>query len=261
MCFCKFKCGGGHCRYPHLVIFVLQSSLRVRFMPKLSKRMRTVRDKITVEIYSAQQALELLQSLPAPKFIESIDVAVNLGIDPRKSDQIVRGAVTLPHGSGKTLCVAVIADGEEVEQAKQAGADLVGKDLLIEDIRNNKIDFDVLLATPASMPTVGKLGTILGPKGLMPNPKLGTVTNDLPGAVRAIKKGRITFRTDKNGIIHGAVGKRDFPSQTLLDNLIAFINELKRLKPASSKGTYFRKITLSTTMGPGLTIDHNALIA
>jgi large subunit ribosomal protein L1 len=193
------------------------------------------------------------------KFKESVDVAVNLGVDPRKSDQVVRGSTVLPNGTGKTVRVAVFAQGENAEKAKAAGADIVGFEDLAESIKGGDLDFGVVIATPDAMRVVGQLGQILGPRGLMPNPKVGTVTMDVATAVKNAKAGQVRFRTDKNGIIHAGVGQVDFAAGSVKENIEALIADLKKLKPASSKGVYVKKVTLSTTMGPGLTIDQASL--
>jgi len=193
------------------------------------------------------------------KFNETVEVAVNLGVDARKSDQGVRGATTLPHGTGSVVRVAVFTQGENAEKAKAAGADFVGMDELAEEVKGGMMDFDVVVASPDAMRVVGQLGQILGPRGLMPNPKTGTVTPDVEGAVNNAKAGQMRFRTDKNGIIQGGIGKVAFETEQLRGNLMAVLADLKKAKPASSKGVYFRKITLSTTMGPGVTVDHAEL--
>ena len=202
----------------------------------------------------------LLKELATAKFAESVDVAVNLGIDARKSDQNVRGAAVLPNGTGRHVRVAVFTHGENAEKAKAAGADIVGFDDLAAAIKGGEMNFDVVIASPDAMRVVGQLGTILGPRGLMPNPKVGTVTADVATAVRNAKAGQVRFRTDKNGIIHGAVGKVGFEPAAIKQNIEALVSELKRLKPASAKGIYFKKISVSTTMGPGLQVDLASLI-
>ncbi len=231
-------------------------------MASLSKRTRAIREQLVPgKQYSIQEAVELLQKLPRAKFRESLDVAVNLGIDARKSDQSVRGATTLPHGSGNDARVAVFAQGAAAEAAKAAGADLVGMDDLATEIKGGRLDFDVVIAAPDAMRIVGQLGQVLGPRGLMPNPKTGTVTPDVATAVKNAKAGQVRFRADKNGIIHGAIGKVDFDVAAVKANLEALLADLKRLKPATSKGVYLRKVTLSTTMGPGIVIDQSSLEA
>ncbi len=204
-----------------------------------------------------EEAVQVLNSLPAAKFKESLDVAVNLGVDPRKSDQVVRGATTLPAGTGKTVRVAVFAQGAQAEAAKEAGADVVGFDDLAESIQGGNLDFDVVIAAPDAMRVVGKLGTILGPRGLMPNPKVGTVTPDVANAVKNAKSGQARYRVDKAGIIHAAIGQLGFDAAAIRQNVETLVADLKKLKPATSKGVYIKKITLSSTMGPGLTVDVN----
>ncbi len=231
-------------------------------MAKLSKRMKMIREKVDpTRAYSVEEALQLLKELSSVKFTESVDVAVNLGVDPRKSDQVVRGSTVLPHGTGKSVRVAVFAQGANAEAAKEAGADVVGMEDLAESIRKGNLDFDVVIATPDAMRVVGQLGPILGPRGLMPNPKVGTVTPDVATAVRNAKAGQVRYRTDKAGIIHCTIGKVDFDVAALKENLEALLADLKKAKPAASKGTYMKKIALSTTMGPGLTIDPSSLDA
>ena len=227
-------------------------------MAKLSKRNRAIREKVEAgKLYPVEEAVALLAELSAVKFKESVDVAVNLGVDPRKSDQNVRGASVLPHGTGKTVRVAVFAQGAKAEEAKEAGADVVGFDDLAEKVQAGELDFDV--ASPDAMRVVGKLGTILGPRGLMPNPKVGTVTPDVAQAVKNAKGGQVRYRTDKGGIIHCTVGQVGFDSSAIKENVEALIADLKKAKPSSAKGTFFKKVTLSTTMGPGLSIDPASL--
>ncbi len=229
-------------------------------MAKLSRRMRAIAQKIDAEkAYEIDEAVTLLNGLAGPKFKESFDIAVNLGVDPRKSDQVVRGATTLPHGTGKTVRVAVFAQGENAEKARSVGADLVGFEDLAETVKNGQMDFDVVIATPDAMRIVGQLGKMLGPRGLMPNPKTGTVTPDVETAVKNAKAGQVQFRTDKAGIIHGSVGQVGFEPLQVRENVEALIADLKKAKPASAKGVYLRKVTISTTMGPGLTIDQASL--
>ena len=229
-------------------------------MAKLTKRAKLIAEKVEAQkIYPISDAVALLSELANTKFEESFDVSVNLGVDPRKSDQVVRGATTLPHGTGKTVRVAVFAQGENAEKATAAGADLVGFDDLAESIKGGTLDFDVLIATPDAMRLVGQLGKVLGPRGLMPNPKTGTVTPDVETAVANAKAGQIQFRTDRAGIIHGRVGKVGFESDKIKENVEALLDDLKKGKPASAKGIFLQKITLSTTMGPGLTIDNSSL--
>lgn len=231
-------------------------------MAKVSKRLRAIREKIEPgKAYSVEEAVALLKELSTVKFQETVDVAVRLGIDPRKSDQAVRGATTLPHGTGKTVRVAVFAQGELAEAAKAAGADLVGMDDLAEQVKGGNLNFDVVVASPDAMRVVGQLGQILGPRGLMPNPKTGTVTPDVVTAVKNAKAGQVRYRADKNGIIHGGLGTVAFEVDAIKGNLEALIADLKRVKPASAKGVYLKKVILSTTMGPGLTIDQASLEA
>ncbi|MEL7894656.1 50S ribosomal protein L1 [Halomonas sp. FeN2] len=228
-------------------------------MAKLSKRAKIIREKVdTTKAYSIEEAVALLSELSTVKFKESVDVAINLGVDPRKSDQVVRGATVMPNGTGKDVRVAVFTQGANADAAKEAGADIVGMDDLAEQVKKGVMDFDVVIASPDAMRVVGQLGQILGPRGLMPNPKVGTVTPDVATAVKNAKAGQVRFRTDKNGIIHTTLGKVDFDAAAINGNLEALVADLKRLKPSSSKGIYFKKMTLSTTMGPGLTIDHSA---
>ncbi len=229
-------------------------------MAKLSKRQRAIAEKtVPGKAYSIEEAVDLLKEMPKAKFAETVDAAINLGIDPRKSDQAVRGATTLPHGTGKTVRVAVFTQGANVEAATAAGADLVGMDELAADVKAGKMDFDVVIASPDAMRVVGQLGQILGPRGLMPNPKTGTVTPDVATAVRNAKAGQVRFRADKGGIVHGGIGKLDFELNALKENLQALVVDLQKAKPASAKGVYLKKITLSTTMGPGLTLDQTSL--
>ncbi|CRI66164.1 50S ribosomal protein L1 [Thiocapsa sp. KS1] len=229
-------------------------------MAQLSKRMRAIQERVERgRLYPAEDAFALLKELSQIKFSESVDVAVNLGVDPRKSDQVVRGSTVLPHGIGKTVRVAVFAQGASADAATEAGADRVGFDDLAEDIKAGKLDFDVVIASPDAMRLVGQLGKILGPRGLMPNPKVGTVTPDVAEAVRNAKAGQVRYRTDKAGIIHCPLGKADFEPVKLRENLEALLANLMRSKPSSSKGVYMRKVTVSTTMGPGLTVDHSGL--
>jgi large subunit ribosomal protein L1 len=229
-------------------------------MAKLSKRMRAIREKVEPgKVYPVGEAVELLKSLPGAKFQESMDVSVNLGVDPRKSDQVVRGATVLPHGTGRQVRVAVFAQGANADAAKEAGADVVGFDDLAASVKQGQMSFDVVIASPDAMRVVGQLGPILGPRGLMPNPKVGTVTPDVAGAVRNAKAGQVRFRTDRAGIVHCSVGKVDFGIDALRENIAALLAELNKLKPGSSKGVYIKKVCLSTTMGPGLAIDQNSL--
>ena len=225
-------------------------------MAKLTKRQKAIAAAIEAnKVYTLEEAVQVLNDLPAVKFKESLDVSVNLGVDPRNSDQVVRGATTLPAGTGKTVRVAVFAQGAAAEAAKAEGADIVGFDDLAESIQAGNLDFDVVIAAPDAMRVVGKLGTILGPRGLMPNPKVGTVTPDVAGAVRNAKAGQARYRVDKGGIIHAAIGQVGFEAAAIRQNIETLVVDLKKLKPATSKGVYIKKITLSSTMGPGLTID------
>jgi len=231
-------------------------------MAKLTKKAKAINAKIdSTKSYSIAEAVALLTEFASEKFKESIDVAVNLGVDPRKSDQVVRGSTLLPHGTGKTVRVAVFAQGENATKAKEAGADIVGFDDLAESITAGNMDFDVVIATPDAMRVVGKLGQILGPRGLMPNPKVGTVTADVAGAVRNAKAGQVRYRTDKKGIIHGGIGKIGFDAASIQGNLEALISDLKREKPDSSKEIYVQKVALPSTMGPGVLIDQSSLTA
>lgn len=225
-------------------------------MSKLSKKQQKIREEIKPNyLYSAAEAIAILKEFASSKFIESVDIAVNLGVDPRKSDQVVRTSTNLPKGTGKTVRVAVFAQGENATKAKNAGADLVGFEDLAEQIKAGEMNFDVVIATPDAMRIVGQLGQILGPRGLMPNPKVGTVTTNVEAAISDAKSGQVRYRTDKNGIIHCTVGKVNFNAEDLLENITALMMDLKKAKPVSSKGVYFKKISLSTTMGPGLPID------
>lgn len=227
-------------------------------MAKLTKRQKAIAAAVEAnKVYTLEEAVQVLNSLPAAKFKESLDVAVNLGVDPRKSDQVVRGATTLPAGTGKTVRVAVFAQGAQAEAAKEAGAVVVGFDDLAESIQGGNLDFDVVIAAPDAMRVVGKLGTILGPRGLMPNPKVGTVTPDVANAVKNAKSGQARYRVDKAGIIHAAIGQLGFDAAAIRQNVETLVADLKKLKPATSKGVYIKKITLSSTMGPGLTVDVN----
>jgi len=229
-------------------------------MAKLTKRQKAIAGKIEAgKAYNFEEAATLLASLPAAKFVESYDIAVNLGVDPRKSDQVVRSATVLPHGTGKTVRVAVFTQGPAAEAALAAGADRVGMDDLAAEMKGGDLNYDVVIASPDAMRVVGQLGQILGPRGLMPNPKVGTVTPDVATAVKNAKAGQVRYRTDKNGIIHTSVGKVGFDAVKLKENVEALIADLKRIKPASSKGIYVKRVTLSTTMGPGLVIDQSSL--
>ncbi|PAU74445.1 50S ribosomal protein L1 [Halomonas salipaludis] len=230
-------------------------------MAKLTKRAKLINEKVEAgKVYSLEEAVALLNELSTVKFKESLDVAINLGVDPRKSDQVVRGATVMPNGTGKDVRVAVFTQGANADAAKEAGADIVGMDDLAEQVKKGQLDFDVVIASPDAMRVVGQLGQILGPRGLMPNPKVGTVTPDVVTAVKNAKAGQVRFRTDKNGIIHTTLGKVDFDAAAIQGNLDALVADLKKLKPSTSKGVYFKKVTLSTTMGPGITVDHSALV-
>lgn len=225
-------------------------------MAKLTKRTKEFKEKVDKsKLYGLADALGLLKSLSPAKFDQSVDVAVNLGIDARKSDQNVRGSTVLPNGTGKDVRVAVFAQGANAEAAKEAGADIVGFEDLAETVKKGEMNFDVVIASPDAMRIVGQLGQILGPRGLMPNPKVGTVTPDVAGAVRNAKAGQVRYRTDKGGIIHCTIGKLSFDINLLTENLEALIVDLKKAKPSSAKGVYFRKITVSSTMGPGVIVD------
>ena len=229
-------------------------------MAKLSKRRRAINEKVELgKLYPIEDALNLLKDLSTVKFPETVDVAINLGIDPRKSDQIVRGATTLPNGSGKQVRVCVFAQGDAAEAAKAAGAELVGMDELAAEIKGGNMDFDVVIASPDAMRVVGLLGKVLGPRGLMPNPKSGTVTPDVATAVANAKAGQVRFRADKNGIVHGGIGIVSFDAGALKQNLEALMVDLSKAKPASAKGVYVKKVTISSTMGPGLLIDQASL--
>jgi large subunit ribosomal protein L1 len=231
-------------------------------MAKLTKKQQAIAAKIdSTRSYVIADAVALLNEFASPKFKESIDVSINLGVDPRKSDQVVRGSTLLPNGTGKDVRVAVFAQGDNATKAKDAGADIVGFDDLAESIAAGNMDFDVVIATPDAMRVVGKLGQILGPRGLMPNPKVGTLTADVATAVKNAKAGQVRYRTDKKGIIHGAIGKIGFNADAIEGNLEALIADLKKAKPASSKGIYIQKVVLSSTMGPGVLVDHAALNA
>ena len=231
-------------------------------MAAMSKRKKAAREKIDSEkAYVVDEALSLVKELATAKFPESIDVSVNLGVDPRKSDQVVRGSTVLPNGTGKSVRVAVFAQGENAEKATAAGADIVGFEDLAETVKKGELDFDVVIATPDAMRVVGQLGQILGPRGLMPNPKVGTVTADVDGAVKNAKAGQVRYRTDKAGIIHCPIGRADFEVTALTENLNALLADLKKSKPASSKGQYVQKLTISSTMGPGVSVDRASVDA
>ena len=225
-------------------------------MAKLSKRMKVIRDKVdATKEYEINEAVALLQELATAKFNESVDVAVNLGVDPRRSDQNVRGATVLPHGTGREVRVAVFTQGANAEAAKEAGADIVGMDDLAAQVKAGEMNFDVVIASPDAMRVVGQLGQILGPRGLMPNPKVGTVTPDVAGAVKNAKAGQVRYRNDKNGIIHSTIGKASFSAEQIKENLEALLVALKKGKPAGAKGQFLKKVSLSTTMGAGLKVD------
>ncbi len=229
-------------------------------MAKISKRQRAINEKVdSTKQYSIEEAVSLLKELSNVKFAETVDVAISLGIDPRKSDQSVRGATTLPHGNGKSVRVAVFTQGANADAAKAAGAEFVGMDELAAEIKAGKMDFDVVIASPDAMRVVGQLGQVLGPRGLMPNPKTGTVTPDVVTAVKNAKAGQVRYRAEKGGIVHGGLGKISFDTVAIKENLEALVNDLKKAKPATSKGIYLKKISLSTTMGPGLVIDQAPL--
>ena len=231
-------------------------------MAVVSKRRKAAREKIDAEkTYLLDEALGLVKEFATAKFPESIDVSVNLGVDPRKSDQVVRGSTVLPNGTGKTVRVAVFTQGENVDKAKKAGADIVGLEDLAEEIKGGNLNFDVVIATPDAMRVVGQLGQILGPRGLMPNPKVGTVTADVETAVNNAKSGQVRYRTDKAGIIHCPIGRADFEVPALRENLEALLADLRKTKPASAKGAYVKKLTVSSTMGPGVSVDRASIDA
>ena len=229
-------------------------------MAKLSKRQKLFQDKVSRDdILPADEALALVKEMASTKFSESIDVAINLGIDPRKSDQVVRGSVVLPNGTGKEVRVAVFAQGENAEKAKAAGADAVGMEDLAEQMKGGDLDFGTVIATPDAMRIVGQLGRVLGPRGLMPNPKVGTVTPDVEGAVKNAKAGQVRFRADKGGVVHCSIGKADFEVSALSENLAALMVDLVKAKPSSSKGQFLKKMSISSTMGPGVPVDHSTV--
>ncbi|MDN3608379.1 50S ribosomal protein L1 [Vibrio ostreicida] len=229
-------------------------------MAKLTKRMRVIREKVDVtKEYEINEAVALLQELATAKFVESVDVAVNLGIDARKSDQNVRGATVLPHGTGREIRVAVFTQGANAEAAKEAGADIVGMEDLAEQVKKGEMNFDVVVASPDAMRVVGQLGTILGPRGLMPNPKVGTVTPNVAEAVKNAKAGQVRYRNDKNGIIHTTIGKANFSAEQIKENLEALLVALKKAKPSSAKGTFLQKVSISTTMGAGVAVEQGSL--
>ena len=229
-------------------------------MAKLTKRQKMFAEKVDRErLYPAEEAFTVLKSLASARFTESVDVAVNLGIDPRKGDQMVRGSTVLPNGTGKTVRVAVFAQGANAEAAEQAGADAVGMDDLAERMQGGDLDFGVVIASPDAMGVVGKLGRVLGPRGLMPNPRVGTVTADVAAAVQNAKAGQVRYRADKGGLIHCSLGKVDFEPAALVENLQALISDLQKIKPAAAKGLYLKRATVSTTMGPGVSVDLSPL--
>lgn len=229
-------------------------------MAKLTKRQKLIAEKVEAgKVYAFDEAVSILASLPKANFRESVDVAVNLGIDARKSDQNVRSSTVLPNGTGKTMRVAVFTQGNNADVAREAGADEVGMEDLAEKIKGGDLAFDVVIASPDAMRVVGQLGQVLGPRGLMPNPKVGTVTPDVAMAVKNAKAGQVRYRNDKNGIVHTTIGKIDFTAEQLTENLVALLADLKKIKPTSAKGVYMKKVTISTTMGPGVTVDHGSL--
>ena len=230
-------------------------------MTRLTKKQKTLQEKYdSNKVYSIEEAMEIIQSVKSNNFDESIDISVKLGVDPNKSDQNVRGAVTLPNSLGKDVLVAVFADGDKASDAEAAGADFVGMEDLAEKFQKENLVVDVVISTNAAMKVVGKLGQVLGPKGLMPNPKTGTVSDDVASAIKNVKAGQVRFRTDKNGIIHGSIGRVSFDGSKIKANAVALIEELKKLKPASAKGMYIGNIALSSTMGPGVKINSGDLI-
>ena len=227
---------------------------------KLSKKQKRVRETINSDVtYLLPEALDILRTFKSSKFDESVDVAVNLGVDPRKSDQVVRGAAVLPNGLGKTVRVAVFAQGDQASAAQAAGADVVGADDLADEVKQGNINFDVVIASPDMMAVVGKLGQILGPKGLMPNPKVGTVTPDVSTAVSNAKAGQARYRVDKGGVIHTSIGRLSFSNEALIENLQVLLSALVKAKPSTAKGIYLKKVAVSSTMGPGIAVDHSAL--
>ena len=231
-------------------------------MAKLSKRVKEIKAKVDRnKVYPFDNAMAIVRECATAKFNESIDVSVQLGVDPRKSDQVVRGAVVMPSGTGKTVRVAVFATGDKAEQAKAAGADIVGMEDLAEQIKAGNMPFDIVIASPDTMRIVGTLGQILGPRGLMPNPKVGTVTPDVAGAVKNAKAGQVQYRTDRSGIIHATIGRKSFTDEALKLNLMALIDALAKAKPTSSKGVYLRKVSLSSTMGAGVRVDQASITA
>lgn len=229
-------------------------------MAKLSKRQKVMSEKLQAgKMYPIDEAISLLKEMPRAKFVESVDVSINLGVDPRKSDQVVRGSTVLPNGTGKTVRVAVFAQGANADAAKAAGADIVGFEDLAEEVKKGNMNFDVVIASPDAMRVVGQLGQILGPRGLMPNPKVGTVTPDVAGAVKNAKAGQVRYRTDKAGIIHCTIGNVEFEVNALRENLQALLADLQKAKPTAAKGQYMKKISISSTMGPGIPVDQSTL--
>jgi len=229
-------------------------------MAKLTKRQKAIAEKVNPDaVYGIVEGFDLLKNLPQSKFVESVDVSVNLGVDPRKSDQVVRGATVLPNGTGKTVRVAVFTQGANAEAAKEAGADVVGFEDLADEVKKGNMDFDVVIASPDAMRVVGQLGQILGPRGLMPNPKVGTVTPNVAEAVKNAKSGQVRYRTDRAGIVHCRIGNVEFDSAKLEENLTSLLAALTKAKPSSAKGVYLKKVSVSTTMGPGLVVDHSSV--
>ncbi|MBE9563505.1 MAG: 50S ribosomal protein L1 [Proteobacteria bacterium] len=229
-------------------------------MAKLSKRMKVIKEKLQVgKSYPVEEVFELLKSFPPTKFVESVDVSINLGVDPRKSEQAVRSSTVLPNGTGKQVRVAVFAQGDKATAASEAGADIVGFEDLADQVKKGFLEFDVVIASPDTMRVVGQLGKILGPRGLMPNPKVGTVTPDVAAAVKIAKAGQVRYRTDKAGIIHCIIGKVSFSSKELHENLSALVKDLTKIKPSTAKGIYMQKVTVSTTMGPGILVDQTTI--
>lgn len=229
-------------------------------MSRSGKRHKSLLERIdNNSTYTITDALSLLKELSSVKFVESVEIAVNLGVDTRKSDQTVRGSTALPHGTGKTVKVAVFAQGDSAVQAQEAGADKVGWEDLVEEMKKGDLDYDVVIASPDAMPMVGKLGQLLGPKGLMPNPKVGTVSTDISNAVKSFRAGKVRYRADKGGVVHSSVGKVDFTVEALTENIQVLVDDLRKQKPASAKGIYIKKITLSSTMGPGIMVDASSL--
>lgn len=229
-------------------------------MAKLTKKQASIREVITGnKVYAVKEAIDLLKQFASKKFNEGVDVSINLGVDPKKTDQAIRLSTKLPKGTGKVVRVAVFAQGDNATKAKAAGADLVGFEDLAEQIKGGEINFDVVIATPDAMRIVGQLGQVLGPRGLMPNPKVGTVTTNVEAAVNDVKGGQVRYRTDKNGIVHCSVGKLDFKAEDLVENLAALLSDIRKAKPSAAKGVFIKKITLSSTMGPGLAIDPSTI--